>query len=77
MSGIKPRQTSARMLINAAASQRPVTGVSPTSGSPESRIRKERSGSLTPGPSAVFGLVDSMVGANVAGASSKGKRVKV
>jgi hypothetical protein len=66
--GIKPRQTSARMIIN---SQRP--SVPPSRDSPledASRVRKERSGSLTPGSSAVFGLVGPVD-------PSKGKRVKV
>lgn len=78
--GIKPRQTSARMLINAAASQRPGgVAVSRPTPTPDdtSRVRKERSGSLTPGPSHVFGIVDSIVGSNVETDVATGKRVKV
>lgn len=67
MSGaLRPRQTTARLLINAAAARQPP----PQSSREDSRVRKERSGSLTPGP--LMGLpVDPVTEA------AKGKRVKV
>lgn len=88
--GIKPRQTSARLIINASKNSSAgssTAGASRTKGAAtaaqfstsvegeSSRVRKERSGSLTPGP--VFGLVDAVVGSNVASDVGKGKRVKV
>lgn len=89
--GIKPRQTAARMLVNAAATTRPspispvatstnsgIGASRPKASSPDSRVRKERSGSLTPGPgSALGGIVESFVGSSVVNDAAKGKRVKV
>lgn len=82
-SGIKPRQTNARLIINANANtatsrNKAAPTTAQVSGSVEgesSRVRKERSGSLTPGP--VLGLVDSVVGSGVTSDVGKGKRVKV
>ncbi|WOO77864.1 Repressor of RNA polymerase III transcription maf1 [Vanrija pseudolonga] len=88
--GIKPRQTAARMLVNAAATTRPspilpvtttnsgIGASRPKASEPDSRVRKERSGSLTPGPgSALGGIVESIVGSSVVTDAAKGKRVKV
>ncbi|TXT15914.1 hypothetical protein VHUM_00417 [Vanrija humicola] len=88
--GIKPRQTAARMLVNAAATQRPspispvatansgIGASRPKASEPDSRVRKERSGSLTPGPGSALGnIVESMVGSSVVTDAAKGKRVKV
>lgn len=82
-SAFKPRQSSARLIINAnanttASRNKAAPTTAQVSGSVEgesSRVRKERSGSLTPGP--VLGLVDAVVGSSVASDVSKGKRVKV
>ncbi|BEI80648.1 hypothetical protein CcaverHIS002_0111770 [Cutaneotrichosporon cavernicola] len=80
--GIKPRQTSARLMINANAKAAAASKAEPTtaqmSGSVEgesSRVRKERSGSLTPGPG--LGLVDALTSSGVGSDVAKGKRVKV
>jgi len=75
--GFKPRQTPARVLLNAAAASHKQTIIDMTSpvssGISAERVRKERSESATPGPSS--SLLGNMV--NSTDKNAAGKRVKV
>jgi hypothetical protein len=84
--GFRPRQTPARVLLNAAAASNKVidltssTSASPVTPAPKSgisaeRVRKERSESTTPGPNHILG---SVAGGSPGGVEpAGGKRVKV
>ena len=87
--GFKPRQTPARVLLNAAAASSkassslvtqtgpgPARTTSAIGSSTSDRVRKERSESATPGPGSL--LLDGVVtGSTDVGKESNGKRVKV
>lgn len=80
--GFRPRQTPARVILNAAAATTKPKDVidmtNPDTPTSAQRVRKERSESSTPGPGPVASrlLLDNMVPADGVQATANGKRVK-